>query len=519
MSIASHQFCSLENNAFKLVHVADRRNIESVKFNNASGSGICVEVQPDSSEFKYKTLITPATFTLENALTLIYRAGNETAVPTSTATVTRYSFGMNIPTQSGYFTIPKPGPFGTCENNYRVQLAVNEKSKTCSRRLTTALCNNNDRFSLTPYTTLQYVKQMSASSTYSNAFLFALYTVDATTKSRTYDASPSTPTTSLTGSICSNVVTGINYYVDLSTDGASINEIYIVATVTDITIPASGSIDVPQSVSVQFVASTTQIGVTGQTSGNPGYIIGSPLRIGNRTTNNAVQITNLNYYPNGIDANGLCITTGTSAMQKTINFGQDSSYSCSYTFASTNLQSFCEGGWRDLLLWNNFVPDPTNSGDSGMTYIGIFGNSDPLNMRDFLRVRGTEIEDVNFVYADGRCEMLTRSTLTIYWSTVGYYEAPQPYVVAARINFDNNRTVIAPADTTQDISVGLTLNVRYVRTDTVNAEYTSGNRPSIIPQLPSDILYPLFYPTEESAIFLTNKFSILAFVVLLITLL
>jgi len=82
--------------------------------------------------------------------------------------------------------------------------------------------------------------------------------------------------------------------------------------------------------------------------------------------------------------------------------------------------------------------------------------------------------------------MLTKLTLTIYWSTVGYYESPQPYVANARLSFDSNRTL------STESTVEFKLNVKYVKIGSVLSDLTAGERPSIIPQLPRVNLCDLF---------------------------
>lgn len=79
------------------------------------------------------------------------------------------------------------------------------------------------------------------------------------------------------------------------------------------------------------------------------------------------------------------------------------------------------------------------------------------------------------------CEMYTKSTILIAYSTVGYYEQPQYYINDARIVFSDpkNYSTVADSVTTQ-----FKLDVQFVNIDATLADFGDGKRPTIIPQLP-----------------------------------
>ena len=76
--------------------------------------------------------------------------------------------------------------------------------------------------------------------------------------------------------------------------------------------------------------------------------------------------------------------------------------------------------------------------------------------------------------------MFTQQTVSIYWSSVGYYEGYQNYISNVRVAFDEQQTV----STLVDNDLNFVLKVNFINIDEVVSDYTPGARPTIIPQLP-----------------------------------
>jgi len=70
--------------------------------------------------------------------------------------------------------------------------------------------------------------------------------------------------------------------------------------------------------------------------------------------------------------------------------------------------------------------------------------------------------------------------VSIYWSSVGYYEGYQNYIANVRVAFDEQQTV----STLVSNDLNFVLKINFINIDEVVSDYTSGARPTIIPQLP-----------------------------------
>jgi len=75
-------------------------------------------------------------------------------------------------------------------------------------------------------------------------------------------------------------------------NGGQISNSYAKVKLEDIPC-GTGSIQINQEFSVNFITNKNQVRPENQVSGNPGYILGSPVRIGDIDASGGISITNV----------------------------------------------------------------------------------------------------------------------------------------------------------------------------------------------------------------------------------
>lgn len=151
---------------------------------------------------------------------------------------------------------------------------------------------------------------------------------------------------------CSNVLKEIAYTVNVSEAPADdlsnsnylkVDSVSALVIVSDTPVKANLNPDtgkamssVHQRFSIKFVKEGDPEGVTISTSGNPGYIDGLPLLLGQATESGAMQIDESGMRIRGGDSVGNCMQETDSELiemgDPTVRFGVDLSYGCNVQY-------------------------------------------------------------------------------------------------------------------------------------------------------------------------------------------
>jgi hypothetical protein len=251
---------------------------------------------------------------------------------------------------------------------------------------------------------------------------------------------------------CMNAVTEVCYYV-FHGPGGAIDKIMVDVTVANVTTatPPRATF-VHQEFQMEFVPTkphrwkadpqTYGNSIMRGRSGNPGYIVGLPLLNGELETYGAKEAIHARVP--GLKAFG----SSTSAKcdpsadipenSQAVNFGEDIVTGCILELSYQNFSAFCG-------QTNEHMRDTGVSGisskvpkyiwiNSSFTYIGIYGNADPLDTSQWMRMdieanSNTPTFDSN----DRLCtDMPTSLHYEFLYAYVGSTQNPQAKVVGAR---------------------------------------------------------------------------------------
>ncbi|CAD8183032.1 unnamed protein product [Paramecium octaurelia] len=161
-----------------------------------------------------------------------------------------------------------------------------------------------------------------------------------------------------------------------------------------------------------------------------------------------------------------------------LRFGQNLQFSCSYSLNQTTISTF---SWSGLQIFNSF-PYSTLL---GLARTPLFGTSS----LDFVNTT-TEVPQTDYIY-------FTQHVL-IFTDEFGMKEGRQNYISSFKIVYSNAilKTNI-PADTK---IYRFNLKVRFINLPHDDIENSVPQDPPFIPQLPSDIFFPIWYETFGSLI-------------------
>lgn len=132
-----------------------------------------------------------------------------------------------------------------------------------------------------------------------------------------------------------------------------------------------------------------------QRSGNPGYVVGLPIRGGTVVTTEIDSKTYTAMSENNpglsIMGSGTCNGVSNATISK---FGFDTSTICSMSLSQNDFETLCTSDKipNELLL--------------SSTHVGKFGSSDPLRVQEWLEIETTLPSDTSPVYANGKCTNL-----------------------------------------------------------------------------------------------------------------
>ena len=174
--------------------------------------------------------------------------------------------------------------------------------------------------------------------------------------------------------ICTNYVTGVLYNVEYDTTTGRIVSIDSKFTTSTGLLPST----ITQTFEIQFNEFGNNA-VKFQRSGNPGYILGSNILAGTKTTNG--QMSAINYIPDssyGITMPSEIYSVSNSRFQCSdstdyssrtpITFGNDLVGGCTVYYSLNDLNTNCDGIRATVYQIQTLTA-------SALTHVGIFGNA------------------------------------------------------------------------------------------------------------------------------------------------
>ena len=304
--------------------------------------------------------------------------------------------------------------------------------------------------------------------------------------------------------ICSNTLLDLSYTLTYDADGYLKNAIADI-TVTNLELSATTDTTFVQTYSVLFenensgaIDTSTDKGniIARSKSGNPGYLVGKPVLGGFLKTvdsNQAIAISNRGITTLGFSPDGTCANVPTDS---TITFGTDQMSGCYLSVTRQELADICNGisSWVD---GTTYIP---NFLSYNASYVGIFGNADPLDISQWLEI-DVQSDAITTLWDDtlGVCVDLPTSINYKFLTTpAGSVSAPQNKIISAQISYTKQtiRWRGSSIDTTLKQRIPFYSTVSFIEyEDTSMVNYDLPN-PKLVISLPYDVFYPFYVRTS-----------------------
>ncbi|KAK3101664.1 hypothetical protein FSP39_005323 [Pinctada imbricata] len=319
--------------------------------------------------------------------------------------------------------------------------------------------------------------------------------------------SPPDPT--YTGTTCSNIVSGVEYILTHDgTTGIVQAEVKLVfRDYNDAALP------IAQTFTSTFQSSGSQQNVT-ERSGNPGYVIGKPVRAGvlptsaNATVGNRLAIVESLYDLTVVksSATGLCAQDAANRIQ--VNFGENVRTGCliSFNLDSANVTQYCSV-MQEAIINALEGLNSTDIRDGDSRRVATFGNSDILITGDWVQIIREGFPTFPVPSTDPvigpTCSLRMGMHIEILYAKVGALANPQNKITGIAFKYENPQEVTytcagsycTPGNTGLDQMFEVSQSVTFIDISQEATGYV-GEPPIFIAKVP----YDFFYPFAGSAI-------------------
>ncbi|XP_062616316.1 tectonic-3-like isoform X2 [Saccostrea cucullata] len=337
----------------------------------------------------------------------------------------------------------------------------------------------------------------------------------------------SPPNATFNTSHCNNVVLGVEYH--LTHDGSNgISRAGVRLTIGNI---QESDLPLTQTYGSSFT-SVNEINKTiVERSGNPGYIIGKPVRAGVLVLNatgdsgNRYAIVEEMYNMTIIkgSATGTCLTDAATRQQ--INFGINMASGCLIRFNLYNVSAdqYCQAMQEVVIdAMEGVVDTVTRDDPTRLRRVATYGNSDPLKPGDWvqiLREPPAPAEGSN-TQEGPVCTMSMGMHTEILYANTGALANPQPKIIGVSYRYEPRQDVTytcegsrcTPGNTEVDQSFEVRHSVTFIDASQPATGYV-GEPPVFLAKVPSDFFYP-FDSSHASQIRLFNYYHIICFFLL-----
>ena len=171
-------------------------------------------------------------------------------------------------------------------------------------------------------------------------------------------------------------------------------------------------------------------------------------------------------------------------------------------FSDDNSSDWCFD-YHDIVGSTLFVANAANEASFNRSHVGIYGNSDPLQAREWVPVNiDTTTLSAAFYDVDARtCKSLTTAVnLQFLYSHTGELANPQPIILAAQISYSQAdwtwRDTGAAPRTKQKFSFQFTTS--FVELEPNTFDYKP-DIPPLLPAIPYDVFNPFVISTQAGS--------------------
>ncbi len=404
-----------------------------------------------------------------------------------------------------------------------------ESTKACLRTTESLSedCQGLPFFDPAHYTEALNVATTPAKSSYVNVTITSISSLDYST-GEIVQLSTTTPAAlayavGAGGGTCSNVLQSLEYTIKHNGNGV-ISSVNAALVLMDLQADSSDASSFKQEFSVVFEKDGTTDATRGK-SGNPGYRSRYPVLFGVETTDTQTQKTAVSQFTTGMpmisrNEQGVC----TPQKTRTLPYGSQSMGSCKIMFTLEQLKKFCtkdntafaapagvpaycpnksgnafQGDTATPLpielLSGLFGSSTTFSGTYAgkKTYVGLWGDSDPSNVADWIEVEVESIDDsMSWIEEENTCtKVISGVQYEFLTASVGSQQNPQEKIAYARVKFTyDDWTFTNPSLDSCPQSFNVYTSSSFVEMDQEVDENVKPPAPPVFPKLPEDAFYP-----------------------------
>ena len=345
--------------------------------------------------------------------------------------INSFSFSDGVIVADQYLNVPSKDDGGYCIDSNAARFGISKTNK-CLRRIENLAQDCEMKLNGDPYITM-YVEAKKGSVM--KNFNSNILQVDIRNKmSATWDD---------ISKVCNNAMRSLTY-----------NVIYNQTAIIDISIEVETvniGIDeaaLMQEFAIHFIPTEAQnildesieVSVT-KRSGNPGYIPGMPT-LGATSQSLNETVSHVLTQKNGFTAMGTGVGGKCSSSSPTgsiVGFANDMFVGCTHSMTRDELQEFCTANSHPMLLGQT-----TREGtfvyprwlESKQNYLGIFGNADPLDKNQWIKIESL-VDEPSFtarsrswIDSESKCiGMPSKLLVEILWTHVGNIENPQAKIL------------------------------------------------------------------------------------------
>jgi tectonic-1/3 len=472
--------------------------------------------------------VQPASLLSNIAVKPAHSFGHSAMTVTSESSRTKYTVGDRVqvavldgnnavPAFQGYWPLPTAGLDGRCTDANPVRFQEPVTSNTCIRETQDLVADcaamglNARRYTSDLLIVKNYqgpVKRLTPVSQYLNIVPGVVRDSANIIPGLTINNTGVLPATSYdtTTATCVNVLVSAHYHVhynpstsgtETKDSGAEITSITVDAVLMNIS--GTGAKSILQEFLVDFRSTATPSTSLAQNnnynksrSGNPGYMVGRPVLAGLKQTlakvqdvsgeKNAISVFSGGLrFPLRAAGNGACKSLSEGYGDQVL-FGMDTKIGCTVSMTPAALKTMCNA--KSVPSYFNLTKGQ---------YIGMYGNSNPLNLdpeRTWLPMTvGVAPTSSSYAANEEVCtNLITGVEYEFLVANVGSFSKPQTKIISARVVYKTSTIYVLHHLAQQNIV--LTSSATFVTLKDKQLEEYVPPAPPFLPVLPYDVFYP-----------------------------
>nr|XP_056715076.1 tectonic-1 [Euleptes europaea] len=375
--------------------------------------------------------------------------------------ISRYEYRDPIQTADGFLWLPAPLFFSQCADINPAGFLVNQAVK-CSRMIEANECTTIPALGMEYYTNSSILAVPNSSQKVNvTVQSITVQTLQDPARLRTRLESTGLLLPKLQGQMCSNVVLEARYLITFTEMGeiTSVAVSLVLATVT------VGFIQ--QSFEIHFIPQNTQPIVL---SGNPGYVVGLPIKAGFRSPGSGIiQTMNEDGQLTMLKSTSTQDCLAVEGIRTPVLFGYNMMSGCRLRITKDADCLLLAPALLNVLKGQNF-PD----------CVASFGNSEPQNRLDWVQI-------VYNISQPSSCEIPVWFEILVKWTKYGSLLNPQARITSLTV------TVVTAAlpqvDSGSERTIPILSAVTFVDVS-APAEPGYKSRPTVEAKLPFDFFFP-----------------------------